>query len=184
MRFDFAKLRQRLALTAGAGLAGLLLAAPAARAEIVGQLVCNIAPGQGAGLITSTRAVSCTFRSNGVPDQLYNGTFNRVGIDIGTLNSGTLTYSVLQLGTPGPGDLQGTYLGGGGTVVLGNGIGIETLIGGLGRGITLQPIATTMGTGTNISAGLGSLQLQFAGLVLPPRMARHHRRRIVLSRAY
>ena len=182
MRFDFAK----LGALAGLGLAGLVFAAPAARAEIVGQLACNIAPGQGGGLITSTRAVSCTFRSNGVPDQLYNGSFTRLGVDIGTLNSGSLTYSVLELGTPGPGDLQGTYVGGGGTVVLGNGIGIETLIGGLNKGITLQPIATTIGTGTNLSAGLGSLQLQFAGLVPPPMAYRHHHhhRRIVLSRAY
>lgn len=178
MRFDFAKLGRRLALVAGAGLAGVTFAAPAARAEIVGQLVCNIAPGQGMG-ITSTRAVSCTFRSNGVPDQLYNGTFTRLGVDIGTLNSGTLTYSVLELGTPGPGDLAGAYVGGGGQVILGNGIGIETLIGGLNHGITLQPLATTMGTGTNISAGVGSLQLQFAGLVPPPMAMGHHRRHMV-----
>ncbi len=184
MRFDFAKLGQRLALVAGVGLTGVIFAAPAARAEIVGQLVCNIAPGQGMG-ITSTRAVSCTFRSNGVPDQLYNGSFTRLGVDIGTLQSGSLTYSVLELGTPGPGDLQGTYVGGGGQIVLGNGIGLETLIGGLSKGITLQPIATTLATGTNISAGVGSLQLQFAGLVPPPMAFHHHRHRhVVLRRAY
>ncbi len=168
MRCEHVKTSRLLAALAGAGLTGLM-AAPAARADITGQLSCNIAGGTGA-VVSSTRTVSCTFRSNSGPDQFYSGTISRLGLDVGTLTSGTLTYQVLALGTAGPGDLQGNYIGSGVGVTLGRGIGLDALIGGSGNTITLQPLATTTGLGTNVSAGLGALRLQFAGLAQPPRL--------------
>ena len=163
------------AALAGTALAAVCWTAPA-RADVTGQLQCNIAGSDGL-LITSTRTVSCTFRSNAGPVQFYNGTLSRLGVDIGPLATGTLTYQVLALGMPGPGILQGSYVGSGASITLGTGVGIDALVGGNGNAITLQPLATTVSTGTNINAGLGALRLQFAGLDLPPlhRHRRHHR---------
>ncbi len=164
-------------------LAGTAIAAlggtASARADITGQLQCNIAGSEGL-LITSTRTVSCTFRSNAGPAQFYNGTLSRLGVDIGPLASGTLTYQVLALGLPAPGILQGSYVGSGASITLGTGIGVDALVGGSGNAITLQPLATTVSTGTNVNAGLGALRLQFAGLDLPLlRHRRHHHRHLV-----
>lgn len=164
----------------GATLAGVMLAAAAfavpARADVVGQLQCNISGNQGA-VLTSTRAVACTFLGNGTPPQLYNGTLSRVGLDIGTLNSGVLTYQVVAIGVPVPGALQGNYIGSGVGLTIGRGIGVDALVGGSGNTITLQPLATSVNTGNNLNAGLGALRLQFAGLAEPPMMMhrRHHR---------
>ena len=161
MRFDFVK-TGRIAAAAAATMIAGGFAATAAKAEIAGQLQCNIGPGEGQ-LITSKRPVSCTFRSAGAPVQFYNGELGKIGLDLGNLASGTLTYDVLSIGMPGPAALQGSYVGAGAGVTLGTGIGVNALVGGSGQSITLQPLATTVSTGTNINAGLTSLALTFAG---------------------
>jgi len=174
MRFNIVKTGRVAAALAGATLAAAVATTPA-RADIVGQLQCNIAGGT-SSIIVSERTVSCTFQNNAGPAQFYTGSISRLGIDIGQLNSGTLTYQVLALGTPVPGSLQGNYVGAGAGLTIGTGIGVDALVGG-GNAVTLQPIATTTTTGTNINAGVGALRLQFAGLAQPPmrRMRRHHR---------
>ena len=161
------------AMLAGTALLALC-ATGAARADVAGQLQCNVAGGEGS-LITSTRNVSCTFQSNAGPVQLYNGTISRLGLDIGPLATKVLTYQVLALGTAAPGDLQGNYIGSGAGITLGTGIGVDALVGGSGNTITLQPLATSVSSGTNINAGLGALQLRFAGLAVPPPFRRHYR---------
>ena len=174
MRFDFVKTGRFAAILAATALSAAF-ATTSAKAELVGQLQCNIGPGAGQ-LITSKRPVSCTYRSAGMPVQFYSGELGRIGLDVGSLTSGTLTYDVVAIGTPGLGVLQGSYIGAGGGVTLGTGIGVNTLVGGNGQSITLQPISTTVSTGTNVNAGLTSLALTFAGTEGGPRM---HRRGIV-----
>ncbi len=161
MRFDFVKTGRVAAVLAATTLAGVF-AATSAKAELVGQLQCNIGPGVGQ-LVSSKRPVSCTYRTAGMPVQFYNGELGRIGLDVGNLASGTLTYDVVAIGTPGLGVLQGSYVGAGGGVTLGTGIGVNTLVGGNGQSVTLQPLATTVSTGTNINAGFTSLALTFAG---------------------
>ena len=161
------------AAIAGATLAASFAAAPA-RADVVGELRCNIAAGEGA-LIVSQRAVSCVFHSNAGPGQLYNGFINRLGVDIGNQTSGTLTYNVVALGTPAPGSLTGDYVGPGFGLSLGTGAGINALVGG-GNSFVLQPISSTTQTGTNFNAGVGELHLNFAGLEQGPMMHRYRHR--------
>ena len=161
MRFDFVKTGRVAAVLAASAFAATVVTT-SAKAELVGQLTCNIGPGAGQ-LITSKRPVSCTYRSAGMPVQFYSGELGKIGLDVGVLASGTLTYNVVSLGTPNLGALQGSYVGAGGGVTLGTGIGLTTLVGGNGQTITLQPLATTVSTGTNVNAGLTSLALTFAG---------------------
>ena len=178
MRLTY-KTGRAAALIAGTALAATLLTT-AARADVVGEMTCNIAPGEGA-IIVSQRAVSCTFRSNAGPTQLYTGFINRLGVDIGNQTSGILTYNVLAVGEPAPGALTGDYVGPGIGLSLGTGVGVNALVGG-GNSFTLQPISGTTSTGVNFNAGVGELHLTFAGLASEPRMMRRrhlrHRHRV------
>lgn len=170
MRFNV-KSGPLAACIAGAALVATLFAAPA-RADVVGELQCMIAPGEGA-VVVSQRAVQCVFHNNG-PTQLYTGVISRLGVDIGPQTSGTLVYNVLAIGTPVPGSLAGDYVGPGFGLTLGNGGGLNALVGG-GNSFTLQPISATTTTGVNFNAGVGELHLAFAGLEQPPMRPRHHR---------
>ena len=161
----------------GAALAGAVLvafcAASPARADVVGEMTCNISGGEGA-IIVSQRAVSCTFRSNVGPAELYSGVINRLGVDIGNQTGAVLAYNVLAIGTPAPGSLAGEYIGPGFGLSLGTGGGINALVGG-GNSFTLQPLSATTSSGVNFNAGVGNLQLAYVGPVAEP-MMRHHRR--------
>lgn len=170
MRFNV-KSGRVAACIAGAALVATLFSAPA-RADVVGELQCTIAPGEGA-VVVSQRAVQCVFHNNG-PTQLYTGIISRLGVDIGPQTSGTLVYNVLAIGTPAPGSLAGDYVGPGFGLTLGNGGGLNALVGG-GNSFTLQPISATTTTGVNFNAGVGELHLAFAGLEQPP-VRPHHRR--------
>ena len=163
-----------LAAVAGTALAACFAAAPA-RADVVGALQCNIAPGEGA-IIVSQRAVSCTFMSSAGPTQLYNGYINRLGVDIGNQTSGTLTYNVVAIGTPAPGSLTGDYIGPGFGISLGSGGGGANALVGGGNSFSLQPVSGTTSTGVNINAGVGELHLTYAGMEGGAMGRRHHRR--------
>ena len=161
------------ALAAGALLATTFAALPA-HAEIVGTLSCNVAPGMGA-IVVSQRSLSCTYQTAGAPTELYTGSISRLGVDIGQITGGTLTYSAYVAGSAGPGALAGTYVGPGFGVTLGTGGGINALVGGNGNSITLQPLSETTSSGVNINAGIGALNLTYAGLGAPVLRHRHHR---------
>ena len=172
MRLNFTTGRL-VAATAAAALAACLASAPA-RADVVGDLTCNIAPGVGA-IVVSSRDVACTFRAPGTPGQLYAGRINRLGVDIGNQSSGVLTYAVTAIGTPAPGSLTGDYIGPGFGLSIGTGGGINALVGG-GNSFSLQPISATTSTGVNFNAGVGELHLTYVGLEQGGRMMRRHRR--------
>jgi hypothetical protein len=162
----------RLAAVTGGLLLAASLSGTAARADVLGKLTCNIAPGAGA-IVASMRAVSCTFVPADGPAELYNGQINRLGLDIGDQTSATLVYDVVAAGTPGPEALTGEYIGPGFGVTLGTGGGLNALVGG-GHSLTLQPISATTSTGVNVNAGVGELHLVYAGPAAPA--MRHHRR--------
>ena len=160
---------------AGAALAATLAAAPA-RADVVGELTCNISPGVGA-IVVSSRDVACTFHGAGGPAQLYRGSINRLGVDIGNQTSGVLTYAVTAIGTPAPGSLTGDYIGPGFGLTLGTGAGVNALVGG-GNSFALQPLSATTSTGVNFNAGVGELHLAYVGEEPVGRMGhRRHRHR-------
>ena len=170
MRFNL-NIGRMTALIAGTALAAAMASSPA-RAAVTGTLQCNVASGVGV-IVVSQRAVSCTYRSSEGPTQLYKGTISRLGLDIGSQTAGTLTYAVAALGNPGPGALSGPYVGPGFGLTIGNGGGLNALVGG--NSVNLQPIAATTSTGLNVNAGLGALDLQYVGEERVGRMHRRHR---------
>jgi len=148
-------------ILAMAGFAALsLVFAPAAEAKSVvkiGTLRCVVPPGVGL-IIASSKEVRCNFKPQGGRTEYYRGSTGKLGLDIGITNKSYLAWTVFAPGMPGPGALNGTYVGASAQATAGAGLGANVLVGGA-NGINLQPISVQGQTGLNVAAGLGSLTL-------------------------
>ena len=156
----------------GATLVGLTATAPSATQVQSGVLECNVAPGIGF-IIGSGKNLSCVFHPARGRPEYYAGTISRVGLDIGATGPGRFAWGVFTAGPPGRRyALAGDYAGPGIGFALGAGGSANSLAGGYGNLISLQPLSGTS-TGLNLSAGIGALTLQpvAAG---PPWRRRHH----------
>jgi hypothetical protein len=154
----------------GAALVGLTATAPSATQVRSGVLECNVGPGVGFA-IGSSKNLSCVFHPSRGRPEYYAGTINRIGVDVGITGPGQFAWGVS--GPPGRRyALAGDYAGPGVGIALGAGGSANTLVGGYGGSISLQPLSGTT-TGLNLSVGIGALTLQpvAAG---PPRRHRHH----------
>jgi hypothetical protein len=156
----------------GAALVGLTATAPSATQVQSGVLQCNVAPGVGF-IIGSSKNLSCVFHPARGRPEYYAGTINRIGVDIGATGPGQLAWGVFKAGPPsGRYALAGDYAGPGVGIALGAGGSANTLAGGYGNSISLQPLSGTT-TGLNLSAGIGALTLQPLA-ARPPGRRRHH----------
>ena len=156
----------------GAALVGLTAMASSATPVQSGVLECNVAPGVGF-IIGSSKNLSCVFHPARGRPEYYAGTINRIGVDIGLTGPGQFAWGVFTAGPPGRRyALAGDYAGPGVGFALGAGGSANSLVGGNGGSISLQPLSGTS-TGLNLSAGIGALTLQpvAAG---PPGRRRHH----------
>jgi hypothetical protein len=176
MRLNVLKSGRIAAIIAGTALAASFAATPA-RADN-GVLQCNVSAGLGV-IVVSQRNVSCTYKSAAGPVELYTGSISRLGVDIGQITGGTLTYDVYANSAPVAGALAGTYVGPGFGLTLGNGGGANVLIGGGNNSVTLQPLAATTSSGLNINAGIGALYLAYSGAEPPMMRHRHHGHRFM-----
>ncbi len=165
----------RAAILVGAVIAGGLAASPASAAIQAGTLRCNIAPGYGA-VIGSQKAVDCTFTpSSAGPVESYKGTLTRLGLDISQTNAGVLTYAVIEASnTIVPFSLAGGYVGAGAGITLGQGLGVDALLGGNGNQVALQPVAVSTTSGIGVNAGVGSLTLEPVAMEPHSRLHHHH----------
>ena len=179
MRLNVLKNGQVAAIFAGTVMAAAFAASPA-RADN-GVLQCNVSAGLGV-IVVSQRNVSCTYRSSAGPIELYNGSISRLGVDIGEITGGTLAYDVYANSAPVAGALSGTYVGPGFGLTLGNGGGANVLVGGGSNAVTLQPLAATTSSGLNINAGIGALNLVYAGMERPMMRRRHRGHRMMRHR--
>ena len=137
-----------------------------ARAETfrVGRLICISSPRVGL-VVGSTRSLRCVFQQRGSSQQyIYKGRIRRVGLDVGVMGSGSLSWAVFARNSRiGPGTLRGNYVGASGSVALGPGFGANVLIGGSRRSIVLQPLSIERGVGINLAVGVTSLVLTRTG---------------------
>ncbi|HEX6001631.1 MAG TPA: DUF992 domain-containing protein [Hyphomicrobiaceae bacterium] len=150
----------------GAGLAAAviaataLIAAPEAATRVeVGVLTCQAASSTGF-IVGSTRELRCRFKRQG-KDEIYTGTINKFGIDIGTTKEAKIAWAVLApTSALPPRSLSGSYGGVSAEATVGIGLGANALIGGSDRSIVLQPLSVQAQEGLNIAAGIASLQLR------------------------
>ncbi|MCB1347500.1 MAG: DUF992 domain-containing protein [Maritimibacter sp.] len=127
----------------------------------LGILECTIEGGWGM-LLGSSKDVTCAFnRTDGSVD-LYTGSLDKVGLDIGKTDKAYMTWLVLTTVANEPGDnaLVGTYVGVSAGASLGIGLGVNALVGGTQDQIGLQPISVEGVEGVNLAVGLSSLTLE------------------------
>ena len=143
-------------------LAAFVTSAPMASAETsvrVGVLRCNVAGGLGL-IVTSSKEMSCLFKSKRGYSERYAGTIRKFGLDIGQTQRGVMVWGVLA---PSQGRMRGAlagnYVGVGASAAVGVGGGANALVGGSGRSFTLQPFSAQAQTGVNLAAGVASLEL-------------------------
>ncbi len=157
---------RRFILLAGAAIATLATAIVGANAQQpiqrvqVGVLECR--GGASVGFIVgSVTHLGCVLRANGLPEDRYIATIQKVGIDLGITQESALAWGVYApVERLGPGALSGNYAGAQGSATLGVGVGGNVLVGGSDNTIALQPLSVQGQVGVNIAAGLESLELR------------------------
>jgi hypothetical protein len=154
-------MQRTLKIAAGTVLAALAVAVSAqaqTRVE-VGVLTCT-ARGSKGFIFGSSRELRCRFVRQG-RDELYHGTIDKFGVDIGSTKQAVISWAVLApTANLAPRSLNGTYSGVSGEVTVGVGVGANALIGGSQRSIVLQPLSVQAQEGLNIAAGVASLRLR------------------------
>ncbi len=146
-------------MTVMGALAAPAIAQKAAPAK-VGTLNCDISAGIGL-IVASKKQVTCLFTpSNGSPKEVYVGSINKFGLDIGATTGGQMVWAVYAPTSVQVGALTGSYVGATAEATVGAGLGANVLVGGSDRTISLQPISVQGQTGLNLAAGVADLQLQ------------------------
>ena len=132
---------------------------PVARVQ-VGVLECR--GGASVGFIVgSVTHLGCVLRVDGMPEDRYIATIQKIGLDLGITEETALAWGVFApTAQLGPGDLSGNYAGAQGSASLGVGAGGNALVGGSNNSIALQPLSLQGQVGVNIAAGLESLELR------------------------
>ena len=141
-------------LIAAAAVAASTLATGGAIAEShvqVGVLTCEVEPGVGY-IIGSSKAVDCSFTRKGYKTEHYEGSIDKLGIDLGVTAGGEIAWLVFAATKDVPKRaLAGTYVGASAEASLGLGIGGNWLVGGSKKSIALQPWSVTGTIGVNWS---------------------------------
>lgn len=152
-----------------AGLAAAMSPAGAQGRTQVGTLTCNIAPGVGL-IIGSSKALDCAFNAANGDRDIYAGTVNRLGLDVGITSGGRLVWTVFApTNQLRGGALAGNYVGASAEATAGAGVGANALIGGSDKTISLQPLSVQGQTGISLAAGVASVTLE---RVVPARRRR------------
>jgi hypothetical protein len=145
-------------------VAGTAAIGPAAAQDRikVGTLTCDISGGLGL-IVASQKQVRCMFTpSVPGPREVYFGTINKLGVDIGGTTGGTMLWTVYAPTSRRFGALAGHYTGASAEATVGLGAGANVLVGGSDRTVTLQPISVQGQTGLNLAVAVASLELRRA----------------------
>ena len=126
----------------------------------VGTLTCDISGGIGL-IIASHKDVVCMFTpSQPGPREVYTGSINKFGLDIGATAGGEMIWAVYAPTTRKFGALAGHYGGVSGEATVGAGVGANVLIGGSNRTVSLQPVSVQGQIGLNLAVGVAELNLR------------------------
>ena len=126
----------------------------------VGTLTCDISGGIGL-IIASHKDVACMFTpSQPGPREVYTGSINKFGLDIGATVGGEMIWAVYAPSTRKLGALAGRYGGASGEATVGAGLGANVLVGGSDRTVSLQPVSVQGQVGLNLAVGVAELNLR------------------------
>lgn len=151
-----------LSLGSALTLAGTVNASGPTMPQVsAGLLECRgaFATGYGFG---STRKVQCEFRPSIGMNHYYSGTLDRVGLDFGVSDQGSMLWAVLATSPSlDPGALAGTYVGLSTGFALGPGFSANMLAAqDAGRQVTLQPLSISADSGLSLSFAGATLKLE------------------------
>lgn len=128
----------------------------------IGTLTCRVDPGTGF-IVGSRKTLHCRFNGNAMPNERYNGSITKIGIDIGRTGGGEIVWAVLAPSSDiGLGALEGRYYGVSAEATAGVGMGANVLVGGFDRAINLQPLSVSGQIGANVAAGISGMRLEQA----------------------
>src|SRR5947208_17073195 len=123
----------RYAVGAAALVLAVTCAEPAAARRVrAGVLTCDISAGM-SFIIGSQKSVACTFAPEPPgPQQVYNGSITKFGLDIGATGVGVMVWAVFtdSIAPPGPGFLAGAYFAPKGQDTAAPGLGAHFVIAG------------------------------------------------------
>lgn len=162
----------RTAIAAASFAAAALAIAPTAPADAqptriqVGSLNCSLSSSVGL-VVGSQRNVACIFHTDNVPDESYQGTLTRVGLDLGATSGGKIVWAVFAGTNRFTGMLNGNYVGASGEASIAIGLGANVLVGGSNNSVALQPLSVQGQFGLNIAAGVSKLYLCEPGTQCP-----------------
>ncbi len=124
-----------------------------------GMLSCDISAGIGL-IIGSQKQVTCMFTPDQPgPREVYVGSITKFGLDIGVTTGGQMAWAVYAPTTRRFGALAGRYGGASAEATVGVGAGVNVLVGGSDRTVSLQPVSVESQTGLNLAAGVTGLEL-------------------------
>lgn len=124
-----------------------------------GTLTCDVSAGVGL-IVASKKAVTCLFTpTQPGPREVYVGSINKFGLDVGATSGGELMWSVFAPSNKKFGALAGQYGGAGAEATVGAGLGANVLVGGSDRTVALQPLSVQGQTGLNLAVGVAGLEL-------------------------
>jgi hypothetical protein len=137
-------------------------AAPASAQQVqAGVLECR-GGGSVGFIIGSVTELSCIYRPDFGPRQLYRAVLSRAGVDLGATAVSSLVWGVFaptqQIGL---GDLSGNYGGVSAGAAVGVGAGANVMYGGSNNSFALQPLSVEGQIGLNIFGGIAGLELRF-----------------------
>jgi uncharacterized protein DUF992 len=163
------------AIAAGAlsmiAIGGLALGPVAAQERIpvsapenvkAGTLTCDISAGLGL-IVASQKRLTCMFTPSAPgPREVYYGTINKFGLDIGGTAGGEMAWAVYAPTNRRIGALAGHYGGASAEATVGLGAGANVLVGGSNSTVTLQPVSIQGQAGLNLAVGVAGLDLHRA----------------------
>lgn len=145
----------------------MLVSASAMPASAQQQVQAGVLECRGGGsvgfVIGSVTELSCIYRPDFGPRQLYTAVMRRAGVDLGGTAVSSLVWGVFaptqQIGL---GDLSGNYGGVTAGAAVGVGAGANVMYGGSNNSFALQPLSVEGQIGLNVFAGVAGLELRFA----------------------
>lgn len=127
----------------------------------VGTLTCDISGGIGM-IVTSQKTMICNFDPSKGAKEVYVGTINKFGLDIGATTQGRMVWAVFAPTSRKAGALAGSYTGASAEATVVAGLGANVLVGGSDRTISLQPVSVQGQSGLNLAVGVAGLELRAA----------------------
>jgi hypothetical protein len=126
-----------------------------------GSLICEVGPSIGLVLFSTPRKVTCTYSRAGGLDEVYKGTMKNIGINAG-ITAGSVIEWLVFVATDSRGEnnlMSGTYAGKELNGSIGLGGGVNFLVGGFNKSVSLQPWSIQQQVGVNFNWSLVKMKL-------------------------